>query len=492
MTPARRERLSIGLLAAGLCWPLVGTPGFCLDDSFIHLAYVQSIRLGQGISYNPGDWETGITSPLWVALLACWPLGVPTVFGIKCFGALLHAATAMLVAATARAAAPELGARFSFSAGLLAATTPLLVQGATSGMEVPLASLLCVAVSFALLREAYAAAAVLAALAYLARPESLVYAGALALLLALQRRSPRPLLALAGAATGMLAFFGYCYGVSGYVWPNTYYVKGEGLSWSSLSYLAIDVSLWQPVIVSGTGVLLVGYGLVDGFKQARDKAELPLPAAVLAAGVCTLLAIALSRTLYPGVHFFQSRYFAIVLWVLPLAAGYGFARLASAARWALMAPLVVVTGLLLYDNTRIQLAQERGVARLHVEPAAYIARKLPDARVLGVEGAGALRYLTPRSLRVVDLMGLNERAIAHLDGTLFHKLCYLQRRKVTHLAYPAQWRENVHKAFVLQDLALFTEPAYAQMQPPAPWQLSVARVTEPRPDFAAFCRRAQP
>jgi hypothetical protein len=117
---------------------------------------------------------------------------------------------------------------------------------------------------------------------------------------------------------------------------------------------------------------------------------------------------------------------------------------------------------------------------------------VPDARVLGVEGAGALRYLTPRSIEVVDLMGLNERAIAHMQGSFFFKLCHLRRRGVTHLAYPAQWRPDLMRAFELEDLQRFTEQAYAQVDPPAPWQVTIARVVATRPDFAAFCRSKLP
>ena len=52
-----------------------GERDFCLDDAWIHLSYAKSLRLGEGLSYNPHDWETGCSSPLWVLVLAAWPSG---------------------------------------------------------------------------------------------------------------------------------------------------------------------------------------------------------------------------------------------------------------------------------------------------------------------------------------------------------------------------------------------------------------------------------
>ncbi|MDD9932286.1 MAG: hypothetical protein OXT09_01705 [Myxococcales bacterium] len=481
---SRRERLLLGLGAAALTLPTVRTSGFCLDDAFIHLAYVSSIHAGDGISYNPGDWETGISSPLWLALLALWPTGAPTIFGIKAFGALLHVAGVMLIAALARACDPEAPPRFSLAAGLLWAATPLAVQGATSGMEVPLASALALGVTVAALRARWKLAFVLALLGYLARPELLVYAAALSAGLLWLRRDPRALLLLAGAGAGTLVFWAYCYSVSGHLWPNTYYVKGGGLHLGSLAYLVRSVLAPQPVVLSVAGVVIAGLGAYAAWRGKRHALLVLVGTALV-----TLLAIALSRTLHPGVRFFQSRYFVVTLWALPLLCAYGFARMPRAPAWALMAPVAALSLYLTYQQIQLQHAQERGVHRLHVEPAAYIARRVPDARVVGVEGAGALRYLLPRSIEVVDLMGLNDRAIAHMGGQFFRKLCHLKARGVTHLAYPAQWRDNVHKAFELETLERFTEHAYAQVDPPVPWQLTVARVVRPKDDFAAYCAK---
>src|SRR4051812_36425962 len=49
---------------------LKGGLGFPLDDSWIHLQFARNLAHGAGLSYNPGDFVTGSTAPLWTALLA--------------------------------------------------------------------------------------------------------------------------------------------------------------------------------------------------------------------------------------------------------------------------------------------------------------------------------------------------------------------------------------------------------------------------------------
>jgi hypothetical protein len=187
------------------------------------------------------------------------------------------------------------------------------------------------------------------------------------------------------------------------------------------------------------------------------------------------------------VQFYQSRYFGIVLWVLPVLAAAGLTRLTPRIRAVLLLPVALATAYLTVDTVQAQRAQERGIAVMHIAAARYVSEHVPHARVLGVEGAGTLRFLTPRSLEVIDLMGLNNRHIAHLGDSFARSLCYLRARHVTHIAYPAQWQRSIGLSFELRTLARFTEPAYAQMSPPQPWQLTLAEVLGDKPAFAQFC-----
>jgi hypothetical protein len=490
---ARRIDYAIAA-AVAMLWttPFWFTPTFCLDDAYIHLAYAHSLRLGDGLSYNPGDWETGLTSPLWVLLLSLWPPGTPGVLVVKTLGVLLHGLAAACVVGLARAldpaestggtTEPALRGSWPLLAGLLCGATPLWVQGATSGMETSLAACLVIGATWAALRDRGDLALGLAALAQLTRPECLVYFLLLSAGLWTLVGGRRALGPAVGAALGFVAFGLYALTVSDYPFPNTYYVKGDVMALESLRYLFVEVTPVQPVVLSLTGLFLLGFSIREQRRTGNTIA-----AVVLVAGLGAAAAIALSRTLYDGVQFYQSRYFAPFAWVLPLVAAHGVAGMprGRAVWWCL--PLFAASAFLVWANVDLQRGQERGVQRLHVDAAHHMRAELPPDAVIGVEGAGAFRLLTPRSMTVVDLMGLNDGAVAHGPDGLMHKLCHLRRRGGTHVAYPAQWKQTLTAAFELEELKRFTEPRYTQLLPARAWQTTLARVIADRPEFARFC-----
>src|SRR5690606_16542780 len=211
-----------------------------------------------GLSYNPGDWETGFSSPLWVLLLAAWPLDPNPVLTVKLLGALLHAATAGLasmialdlVSARARVARPLPAMSVALLAGILCATSPALLQGASSGMEVSLTACLLLACVRASLREQWLLAGVLGFAVELARPEALACLVGFALVLMISRRQKWAMASVLGAGLALASWVLYCVVVSGWPWPNTAYIKTtvgqeSGLA-SGLDYLLSQVLTWEP------------------------------------------------------------------------------------------------------------------------------------------------------------------------------------------------------------------------------------------------------
>ena len=184
--------LLAGTLAGAM---IIGTRDFALDDAWIHLCYAKSLRLGDGLSYNPGDWETGFSSPLWVLVLSVWPIEGNPVAPVKLLGALLHAVTAWAAAslvldvvrerATVERPLPLLSV--TLLAGTLVATTPTLVHAATSGMEVPLCAAALLGTMRAALRGRVLAAGALGALSVWARPEALFVVGMFGIVVAAWR-----------------------------------------------------------------------------------------------------------------------------------------------------------------------------------------------------------------------------------------------------------------------------------------------------------------
>ena len=521
---APRISVAVALLLA-LAYAFLGAPvgEFCLDDAWIHLAYAKSLRLGDGLSYNPGDWETGFSSPLWVALLAAWPSAESPEISVKLLGALLHAATAGLASSIAldlgRARAsierPLPLMSIALLAGCLCATSPVLVQGASSGMEVPLTTCLVLGCLWAALREQWLVAGVLGFAAELARPEALaaLLGFCVVALVARLRAGPRPrrardwrelvatLSPVAGAGLGLGAWMIYCQLVSGWPWPNTAYVKssiGAGASLAGgLAYVWEEVLPWEPYYAGVGGLALILAALWTdlsgkGVLERGPSSELPPAAprwellALLLAYLAGMLATAQSRPLEVGILFFQARYFAIFAPLPPILVALGVARTHRWLALILVLPVAVLTGLQLEPTHGRQRAQERGVALLHGDPAAYVSRELPADAVIAVEGAGAMRAKTPRTMEIVDVIGLNDAAIAHAEDDAA-KACVLVAHAPDYMVLPVQIAAALERVFELRPIETFVDPAWAQVEEPYEVRVVLVEVVALRSRWRERC-----
>lgn len=493
----------VGLLLGALM--IMGTRDFALDDAWIHLDYAMSLRGGGGFSYNPGDHETGFSSPLWVLLLAVWPIAGDPVVPVKLLGTLLHGASAwfgaLVTLELARNRADEHHplplAAMTLLGGTLVACAPTSVHAATSGMEVPLATALALATLREVLRGHVRAAAVLGMLCTWARPE-LVITATLSFIVILvggwsRRKSSATVRAAAASCASALVGLGlwvlYCLVVSGRPWPNAQYIKGRGGGLEGLLYLRDEVLPWQPWIVGLSGALLLVVALWLDARERRSTAF-----AIVTAGLLTWVAIAVSRPLHPGVQFFESRYFAIVsplpLVVVPLALRVAVQGPAW-RRWLLAAaflPLALVYGLQIRQLRAALYEQTEDTHALHTQPARYVAENLGPQAVVAVEGAGASRFFSPRSMTIVDLVGLNdqEAAAAHFDRAA--KLCVFIRRRPTHLLIPSAWAPQFSPPFAVRPLQRFEDPRFTQVLPAHPSDVVLFEVGGVADDWAARCR----
>lgn len=490
----------VALLLAGLTIP--GTTDFPLDDAWIHLAYAKSLRLGDGLSYNPGDWETGFSSPAWVAALAVWPTSSAPVLPVKLLGALLHAATAWLAAhltlelvrRRATVARPLPAMSMALLAGVFAASTPMLVQGSTSGMEVPLTAAAVLAVTTTMIVGVPWAAALTGALAVASRPEALGFVLALAGVLAIGRMSTRnaepeawraTLAGPAGALAALGAWVVWCWSVSGYPWPNTQYIKGAGGGLGGLSYLTDEVLPWQPWLVSLSGVVLLALAVLRDLKGRRLELL-----AIVAAAAATWLAIAMSRPLHVGVGFYESRYFAPFTVGFAVVLPFGLIGLRRFWAWAAVAPVALATGLQIPQVRTRLIEQSADTKTLHTAVGQAIAQQLPADAIVAVEGAGAIRYAAPRTMKILDIVGLNDRQAAHLHFDRTAKMCHFVRSRPTHFAIPAHWLPQFTPVFALRPVARFDDPNYTQVQPPRPATVVVASVEAIEPGWSARCSAA--
>ncbi len=504
-SPARSPAAISAAIAAGLA-VVAGVvfagdfSEFCLDDAYIHLAYARSLWLGDGLSYNPSDWETGFSSPLWLAVLALLPTGDAPWIAVKLAGIALHAGTAVLAALSAMALASRPEARKpkkrgkavrhdglpvivgSAIAGALVALDPLLVKGAISGMEVSLTAFCLALLVWALVTKRWRLAFAAALLAVWARPEALFFATALAASAALLCRRKAMLAPAIASGLAFIAWIVYCQTASGHPFPNTYYAKSDSSLANGLSYLVERIAPEAPWLIGVTGLLLAGTWL---WRATGERRALGL--ALVLAWLATLVATAATRTLNPDIYFYNSRYFAIVGFVPPILVGAAVASMSRrTALWLI--PVAAALAWQLPSMYTRTVEQERGIRQLHTEPALYANANLPKDATVIVEGAGTLRYFTPRTMTIVDIIGLNDRALVH-ETEQAYRYCDLVRRKPTHIAVPDPILPAMSQLFRGKRLESFTDKNYAQVVARPERNVWLFEVSGPNPQVVNLCRQ---
>ena len=241
--------LVYGIFIARSAFPADGRLGFTLfDDAMISMRYARNLAEGHGLVWNPGEWVEGYTNPLWTLWMAViHATGVSDEHAslvVMVSGALLLLATA--------AVAARIAARVFGSAEVAAATFALvafnyaLMFWTLRGMEVGLLALLTtLALALTLAVEARAEAlrplsapllwlCLTLALAETTRPDASVLHLIVMLHVAWTMRGPARIVALSALAATIavtlgahLAFSAWYYGAP---WPNTYYLKLEGVT----------------------------------------------------------------------------------------------------------------------------------------------------------------------------------------------------------------------------------------------------------------------
>lgn len=415
------------LLAAALFLRGCG-PGFPLDDAWGHLVYGRALALLQGLSYNPGQPEAGVTSPLWTYLCAVpaglveWGLLDRPDRAMRALGLL----TGFLACVVGTRLAGRAGRWAAAAAALLLTFDPLLLAARFCGMELPLFMLLTLLWVEATLDDRPERLGWLGGLLALTRPEGLLLAGVSAWRQLRERRRAwaftPPLLAC------LLPFAAWNQWVAGQPWPNTWsnkagLVLAPGELAGALGALGGDTGLgWAlPLLVAAGAVSMEG-------ASTRLARALLLPGLLLLAGVL------LTRPLPTGfdpprVPFYFERY-ALLAWpplLVVAAAGLAsFARTAwtglycrPSAVLVLAAPLLV-SALLARgwpahagDVARRFAAECADVEALNVAAGRWIDDHLSRTAVVATHDAGAVRYFGRR--HVLDLFANNDARLAALQ-----------------------------------------------------------------------------
>lgn len=487
------------LAVASLAYLATGKPDLGIDDAQIFFTYAQHFASGHGLIYSQGVAPAeGYTSSLWMlvcALMFYLRLNEPGVLAVSLLLLIVTQLMALRIIGRLLQGRQRRFATIVYVT-LVTLSPAYLTWTTITLMDTGMWSTLVVAMVFVVLfapatRRGWFAAALPFALAPLARPEAMAVAPALLVLLAIKvagKKEPIApvawLFASVIATTLALTLFRLHY--FGYPLPNTYYAKVS----SSMGYnLLCGLAYLGKFLVSGYIAALAALVCVPFARRLLGRAWHALlsrtrlalsdgadDACQMLAAICLLL-LALP-IVTGGDHFAFSRFYQPAYPVLCLLLAIWAAKRAADAvsrqggagpsrqRWFV---LPGVCGLVLLLSMASLRDSWLFVAR-HGSPLARefsigtegeAAGKTLDALfagrgqarpTIGVVAAGGVgrTYQGP----IIDLMGLNNRYIAHFPGNregvknhaAFEKAAFYNLPVDVLLSAPnSEWNEEVLK-----------------------------------------------
>lgn len=413
------------------------------DDAYISLRYAWNWANGVGVVWQPGDRVEGYTNFLQVALLALGlRLGadgetVAYVIGWTAgFASLLVAfLLARAVSADARA-----GLWAGGTAALLLAALPDFAFWSMSGMETPLFVLLCLTALWLLARtltapERIARAALLGgALAGVAmtRPDGLLLTGAVVGAMGLAFRRDRAQRRSVGRALlAALTVFAVIYGwyflwrltYYGQLWPNTFYVK-VGSSPKQIER-GVDY-VWRMLHTMGLYPLVLGAALSAApWRQWLGRADRDggTPRLAVRMAIVGFGALYLAYLIYIGGDHFGPRLALAVVAVLVMLSADALVEMAAALRRADVRAVIASVAVVCFFATTFHFARTMKAFSpdqilASVQPnwnrlGLWLKENAPTQSVIAVDAAGAIPYFS--QLRAIDMLGLNDLHIAHID-----------------------------------------------------------------------------
>jgi arabinofuranosyltransferase len=419
-----RSRIAPGLVAVTSTWAVHAWlySDFFIDDAFITLRHVQQWAAGNGVVYNIGDPVEGYSSFSWLVLLrAAGALGLDLIVAARVLGVGLTVSTLVLVHRFALGMPLPL-----VSPALLAISAPVAAW-AVGGLETPLFMLLVFTGSWLFHREERQGvgwhSSVVWGLTALTRPEGVLFAGVALLVRARRLRrcrrwpAPHDYVRIAAFAAIVVPFVIWRLLYYGHPLPNTAYAKSPGLSLRPLlegaHYLHVSATLLGGLPFLVLLVLLAWRG--------RERHP-HIPYFTLnVAAYCSFVFLA-GGDWMPAQRFLAH--------VLPLVAVIIHAGIAELLRWLSSAvspklvwlPVVAYTGLLAAGAVEVRLL-EPGVPEDHrlSRPypwIAYVQQRIAEGDTIAVLDAGRVGYELPLGVRIVDMVGLTDAHIAHLDPQL--------------------------------------------------------------------------
>jgi hypothetical protein len=401
--------------------------GYWEDDAYIHLEFARSLAAGHGFSFNH-HVVYGDTSPLWVWLLVAFHVFIP---GWLAAGKALTACAAVFslsgVFAFARSLVrrwfhPQAADTFAATMLLVFVLNPYFGYWAFSGMEaLAAAGLVCWTCVLLAPRhlswQRATAAALLAGLAPLLRPEMLFFTLLVALLLfkrirnmhhSLTTRIDTLAAALLLLAAPAVSWGFYALHVFGSVLPNTNAAKRAGPADSVLARLIHLYVFGYPAAVTGCLLLLFWLAIYLIKRRQADASRSPITT-LHAGGWLIFIWTAINGLFYIANHtFVQTRYIFVTAPLLTIAV-LAIAAVRRPAAYKGLLALAVLFGIVTsITSTRLSVHNKVFSDAVYAELASYM-RMLPADAPVALYVIGEPAFLSEHP--VVDTGGITRPAV---------------------------------------------------------------------------------
>ena len=454
-----------------------GSPGFPLDDSWIHLQFARNLHDFGSFSYFKNEMVTsGSTSPLFTFLLATGFFFTRNEFVLSyALGILFLGVAGFFLYRVARNDADQEWV-LATGAALLMVLEPRLVWGALSGMETTLFVALLLGVTYFYKSRKTIPLGIVSGLLLWARPEAVIFLGVLFVDVAyhafavrppaVKKKDPKPshvsvgwlkiplLIVLAFAVT----YGAFNLALSGSILPNTFaakttYYAGGGADFPKQVFHFLVDGHMAPVAV------LAGIGVISLFFQVFKRQ----PAKLLIYFLWPLLMFIAYWKNLPYLYQ-EGRYLMPVLpFVILLAIGglrsvlHAGGRMLSVldarkvvlgVQVILLAMMCVQFGLASWE-TRLTYADYcKYISERQVKTARWLNQHLPENAIVATHDIGAIAFYSGR--RVVDMVGLVSPEMIENIGRLDKLQGFLVSHGVTHLAVLRNWFEVVNRSPIFQ------------------------------------------
>ncbi len=249
------------------------------EDSFITFRYVSNSLSGYGPVFNAGERVQGYTHPLWFALLVLGSILSPNPIYLSIVYGLFF--TLLTVGILGHTLSRLAGNRASLVTIIVLASLASIVSDPwlsfqTSGLENSLSNLLIAGILietwvYPLTRPGWVA--LLVCLLCLNRPDFLLFAAPIALLLPSRIRDVRALARLVGAALPASAWILFAWGYYGSPLPNTVFAKlGIYPNWiETIEQGLLYIEDWfiYDTVAAGSAILFLGVAVFSSTSKER-------------------------------------------------------------------------------------------------------------------------------------------------------------------------------------------------------------------------------